>query len=40
MRGDEGRVGQERLPLLADLDQIVAIRTIAVKEDHKLFRFA
>ena len=37
MRADEQRVRQPALPLLADLDQVVAVGAIAVQEDHKLF---
>lgn len=38
MRGHEGRVRQDRLPLLAERDQILAIGAVAMEEDHELFR--
>ena len=40
MRRDEGGIGQELLPLLADLDEVVAVCAIAVQEDDELLRRA
>src|SRR5262249_24999714 len=40
MRRDEGGVLQERLPGAADLDQVVAVRAIAVHEHDELARRA
>jgi hypothetical protein len=40
VRRDEGGVGQHALPLPADVDQIVAVRAVAVQEDDELFRAA
>jgi hypothetical protein len=36
MRRDKSRMGQKILPLLADLDEILAIGAVAVQKDHKL----
>src|SRR4051812_23377119 len=36
VRGDEGGVGQPALPLPADLDQVVAVGTVAMEEHDKL----
>src|SRR5690606_39264642 len=36
VRGDEGGVRQQRLPGTADVDQVVAVGTVAMQEDHEL----
>ena len=38
MRRDERRVGQQRSPLSAKFDQIIAVGAVAVEEDHQLAR--
>ena len=38
MRRDERGLRQDRLPLLAERDQVVAVGTVAVKEDDELPR--
>ena len=35
MRRDEGGVGQQRLPLPADVEEVVAVGAIAVQEDDE-----
>jgi hypothetical protein len=40
MRRNESRVRQQWLPHFADLDQVVAVRAVAVKKDNELARAA
>ena len=40
MGGDEGGVRQEGPPLPADLDEIIAVRAIAMEEDDELLGLA
>ena len=40
MRRDESRVGQDRAPMLAEFDQVVAVGAVAVQEHDELLGLA
>jgi hypothetical protein len=40
VRGNESRIRQIVSPRLSESDEVISIRAIAVKQNHKLFRRA